>query len=537
VLVATAFAALLVACTDSPDETGAIDPPPESAGPRNGGRLVVAVADDTTNWSPAGPSWTPSQLQVGRSIFDRLAVYAENHELVPELAESIRPNDDFTEWTITLRPDVVFHDGSPLDAAALKANLEAQQLSPSAGPIMEPVKSVFVTGPRTVRVSMRTPWSSFPHLLTTQAGFIASVATLTTAEAAAAPIGTGPFTFEAAAAGASVDTAKNSTYWRDGLPRLDQISFRVVADGEARVLALAERRVDVILADDPATISELRDVAEVEPLQFLLDRNAEAPKLTFVFNTARPPFLDPVARSAVFAATDRAAMQAAGYEGLLVPAKGPLSDQSVWFIDQSYPPRDLARARDDVERYTEIYGVPLTFTLDVPQAPEYLRFAGLWQQQLREAGITMTIEVLDEAQIRLAAAVGEFDAALLPMFGEWHPDLTYPMLHQAQLTPIGAPGLNYPRFGTRAIDDALDDARESGELATQVDRYRIIQNELASGQAYLFLLRLPRAVGAQADVRDLTSWGTATGVAGLGQEQGTVSLTFAWLDRDAVTGE
>lgn len=540
VATAAAIVALLVVtagCTGSGGETPAAEPPPEQTGPRNGGRLVVGLADVAENWSPAAGPWTPSQFEVGRALYDRLAVYSDIHELVPELAESMEPNQDFTEWTITLRPEVVFHDGTPLDAAALQANLEAQRSSPVAGPVMAPVRSIFATGPRTVRVSMRTPWSTFPHLLATQAGFVASPATLTTPEGVARPVGTGPFVFRSSVPNESVDVAKNSTYWRDGLPRLDEVSFRVVPEGEARLDALERARVDVILADDPATIVELRQAAERSPIDVLLDPNAEAPKLTFVFNTATPPFLDPVARHAVFMATDRTAMTAAGYGGLLVPAKGPVSDQSVWFIDQSYPPRDLARAREDVERYVEIYGMPLAFTLAVPQRPELIRFAALWQQQLREADIAMTIEVLDEAEVRLRASVGAFQAALLPMFGEWHPDLYYPLLHQAQMTPVGAPGLNYARFGNRAIDEALDDARESGELATQADGYRNIQNELARGQAYLFLLRLPRAIGARLDVRDLTAWTTATGVPGLAQEHGTVSLTFAWLDREPITGE
>ena len=531
-------AAVVVGCSDPPPDPGASDPPPETPGPRNGGQLVVALADDTANWNPAASPWTPSQFEVGRAIYDRLAVYTDNHELVPELAESIRPNDDFTEWTIALRENIVFHDGSPLDAAALKSNLEAQQLSPVAGPIMAPVSSVFATGPRTVRVSMRSPWSTFPHLLATQAGFVASLATLTTPEGAARPVGTGPFAFEAAEVGELFDVRKNSSYWRDGLPRLDAVSFRVDGDGPSRVEGLAAGRVDMILADDPVTISDLRTTAAgADPVDMFLDANAEAPKLTFVFNTARPPFLDPVARNAVFAATDRTAMHAAGYDGLLVPAKGPVSDQSVWFIDQSYPPRDLTRAREDVERYTEIYGEPLDFTLAVPREPVFVRFAALWQQQLREAGITVTIDVLDEGQVRLATAIGDFQAAMLPMFGEWHPDLYHPVFHQAQMTPIGAPGRNYARYGNIVIDDALDDARESGELATQVDRYRSIQNQLATGQAYLFLLRLPRAIGLRPDVRDLTAWTTASGRAGLAQEHGTVSLTFAWLDRTEVTGE
>ena len=55
----------------------------------------------------------------------------------------------------------------------------------------------------------------------------------------------------------------------------------------------------MVLADDPETIKDLRSASTSGSINLLLDRDAEAPKLTFVFNTARPPFLDPVARHAV----------------------------------------------------------------------------------------------------------------------------------------------------------------------------------------------------------------------------------------------
>lgn len=539
VLAVVAACALLVvaACSSGTRAEPDPDPGPEVTGPRNGGRLVVGLADDTDDWNPASAAWDPSEFEVGRAIYDRVAVYGASHELVPELAESIEPNRDFTEWTITLRAGIVFHDGSPLDAAAVKANLDAQQQSPVAGSLLTPVKSIFVTGPRTVTLSMQSPWSTFAHLLTTQIGFVASPTTLAIPEAGSHPIGTGPFTFSTATPGRSVDVTKNSSYWRDGLPRLDEVAFRVIPDGAARAEALADEDVDMVLADDPATILDLREAAEQGSIDLLLDRNAEAPKLTIVFNTARPPFLDPVARHAVTTATDRTAMTAAGYDGVLVPAKGPVSDQSVWFIDQAYPPRDVDAATRDAATYAETYGTPLAFTLKVPNEPVFLRFAGLWQQQLREAGITVLIEIGSGAQVRADAAIGNFEAAMLPMFGEWHPDLYYPALHLGLMTPVGAPGVNYPRFGTVEIDDALDEARATGELATQVDAYRTVQNQLAGGEAYLFLLRLPQAIAAQTDVRDLTDWTTASGVPGLAQERGTVSLTAAWLDRTAPVGE
>ena len=502
--LATAVASVLAllvfaaACTDDPVDNGGVEEsPPEVVGPRNGGRLVVALADDTANWNPAAAPWTPSEFEVGRGSTTGSPSTATRTNCFPSSHRSIEPNSDFTEWTITLREDIVFHGGAPLDAATLKANLEAQQLSPVAGSLLAPVKSIFTTGPRTVRISMRSPWSTFAHTLTSQIGFIASPATLSTPEGAAQPVGTGPFVFTSAVAGQSLDAVKNSSYWRDGLPRLDDVSF--LCDPRRRReddRVLVEGRVDMALADDPATILDLREASTTGRINLLLDRDAEAPKLTFVFNTGRPPFLDPVARHAVVTATDRAAMTAAGYDGVLVPAKGPISDESVWFIDQAYPPRDVDEARQDVERYTEIYGLPLAFTLKVPSQPVYLRFAALWQQQLRQAGIEVTIVIQDEQLVRLATAIGDFEAALLPLFGDWHPDTYYPAWHRVEYDTCRRAGVELSAMGNRRHRRRDDRCAEVRRARHQVDAYRKVENDLFVGNAYLFLLRLPQAVAA-----------------------------------------
>jgi hypothetical protein len=139
--------------------------------------------------------------------------------------------------------------------------------------------------------------------------------------------------------------------------------------------------------------------------------------------------------------------------------------------------------------------------------------------------------------VESAAAVGDFEAVMLPLHGSWHPDLLYPNLHLSELTPVGAPGPNLARFGSLGIGDAFDEARATSDLALQVDALRAVQSDLVAGGAYLFLMRLPQGLVARADIRDLTRWTTAEGAPGLGMEQGTVSLTEAWLDRELRAAE
>ena len=84
-------------------------------------------------------------------------------QVEPYLAQSITSNPDFTVYTITLRPGIVFHDGTPLNAAALQLNLEKQKASLLTGPALQSIASTQITGPLTVTITMNAPWEPFPY--------------------------------------------------------------------------------------------------------------------------------------------------------------------------------------------------------------------------------------------------------------------------------------------------------------------------------------------------------------------------------------
>jgi peptide/nickel transport system substrate-binding protein len=94
--------------------------------PQRGGTLVYGLEAETTNgWCLPEGQLAIAGIQVARSIYDTLTVPTGDGSFAPFLAESVTPNADYTQWTITLRPGVTFHDGSPLTAEVVKNNLDA----------------------------------------------------------------------------------------------------------------------------------------------------------------------------------------------------------------------------------------------------------------------------------------------------------------------------------------------------------------------------------------------------------------------------
>ena len=543
VLVALALGVALVvgACSGSEEPAATTAPPPAPVVdvPRDGGTLRVASGPLPVDWSPAAGVWDASAQQVARGLYDRLAAYDDNNLPRPELAESITPDPTFTRWTIRLRRGILFQDGTPFDADAVVANLDAQRASPVGLHLLASVVAVTRVDSRTVVIAMSTPWATFADTLTSQVGVMASPGTLV-ATGTVAPIGTGAFRYaerlasSPTSAGASTETGgllleRNPLYWRSALPRLDAVRFTEIAEPGLRVSAVLAGQADLVAADRPAQLLRLDQAAAAGAVRLVEDRNAEAPKAVIALNTARAPFDSITARRAAALATDRRELDAKSLQGQGTMARGIISDPSPWYTDLPEPVPDTNRARSEVASFETEFGVPIASELLVPDDP-YLRYvAALWRGQQAEVGIEITIRPVDAAELADLTANGQYQAAMLVGFTSPHPDRYQSLLG-------GIPGeqpavnVNITRYVNPVVTQSFADARATTDPALQVDAYRIVQEQLFLDLPWLFLLQLRQAVALSPQVRDVTDWTMASGDRGIGQEGATVSLSQIWLD-------
>ena len=99
--------------------------------PVQGGTLVFGLEADTANaWAPYKASIATSGFIPLSAVTDSLFGISEDGETAPLLAESVEHNADYTEWTLQIREGITFHDGTPLDGAAVKFNIDANRGSP-----------------------------------------------------------------------------------------------------------------------------------------------------------------------------------------------------------------------------------------------------------------------------------------------------------------------------------------------------------------------------------------------------------------------
>ena len=204
-----------------------------SATPKRGGTLNFGVDAEEKGFSPTQGTFDEVGIMYARTVFDTVMILDANGMPQPNLAESVTSDSAGTVWTITMRPNLKFHNGAVCDAAAVAANFVAHQHSLLTGPALTPLQSVVVTSPTVVTITMKTPWVPFNYYLCggigSQFAFIAEPTWLATGSQTN-PIGTGPFIFQEWVPNSHFTATRNPNYWRSGMPYLDTITYKPIPD-------------------------------------------------------------------------------------------------------------------------------------------------------------------------------------------------------------------------------------------------------------------------------------------------------------------
>jgi peptide/nickel transport system substrate-binding protein len=478
--------------------------------PVPGGSLSFGLSAETDGWNVTAGRWASSAYIVGNAIFDPLAAYDANYEPQPYLAESFTSNADFTTWTITLRPGVQFHDGSPVNAEVVAANLTAHTKAALTSPAVSFIDTVSVASELEVEVTMIKPWSTFPNTLTTQIGYVMAQSMIDDPDGARNPVGSGPFVFQQWTPGQSLKTTKNDNYWRDGLPYLDAVEFQVLPDIQTRNRALDAGQIQAMQTADASQILRFAESASEGNVQMYSDDNAEVDETFIALNVSKPPFDDPLAREALAYSVDRQALTDQAYEGLFPPAVGPYQPSSDFYVDAGVPEFNPDKARELVAQYEAKYGTKLAFSANILPVPEVRRIGETLQQQAADVGIEVTLDAMDQATLIVRAVTGDYQATGFILFGQPLLDSEYVFIADY---PEGNP-LNFTRNKNPRIVEALDAARATTDRSARAEAYAEVQRQMATDGNFVFTVHNLSAVVYANNVYGIADWSLPSGDAG-----------------------
>jgi peptide/nickel transport system substrate-binding protein len=283
--------------------------------PTEGGSISYGTEAETVGgWCLPTAQLAAGGTEVAQAVYETLTVPNAKGRFVPYLARSINHNKDYTQWTIALREGITFHDGEPLNAAAVVQNLDAYRAGPLWGVVFADISDVQPVDNLTLLVTTRVPWVAFPAFLwgTGRVGIAAPAQLDDTATCATNLIGTGPFSFKSWVPNDSLVVTKNTRYWQrdrsgNALPYLDEITFRPREDTSQRVNGLKGGDLDVIHVADGQQIAGLRTDARAGLVKLLESKRGAEVDHTML-NAGQAPFDHRSCRLAVAYATDTEAL-------------------------------------------------------------------------------------------------------------------------------------------------------------------------------------------------------------------------------------
>jgi len=281
--------------SDSPSPTSSI---------ARGGILTYAITDsaNTESLDPMATSYTSDSLICG-ALYEGVVKYNDNWEIENVLAESVEANADASEWTVTLKKGVMFHDGTELTAKdviyTIGRNIDEEAGSPIQARVSGSldVKGMTAVDDHTIKFTLKRPDSAFGiGVLGARQCLVVKDGTTDFSKGN----GTGPFTLVSFTPGTSWEVAKNANYWNPELPYLDGAQAVVIPDQTTKVQSVLSGQA--LVGDNmPATAIPQVDasgncVVQTRPNQTLVDiamDSTQAPfdneKLTLAikFATAR----------------------------------------------------------------------------------------------------------------------------------------------------------------------------------------------------------------------------------------------------------
>lgn len=262
------------------------------------------------NAGPLHPHlYAPNQMYAQAMLYEPLVRYAEGGTIEPALATAWAMEPDGRAWRFTLRQGVRFSDGTPFDAAAVVANVEAVLRNRPRHAWLElaqQLEGAEALGSHELRLALRAPYDPvLPELSLPRPLRFASPAALRTDGGLAAPIGTGPWLLAETRRGQHDLFRRNEDYWGQK-PALREVLVRVLGDSNARALALETGEIDLIYGSDQIDADTFRRFAG-DP-RFTTAVSPPLATRLLALNSARFPTDDLAVRQAIAQAIDRAAL-------------------------------------------------------------------------------------------------------------------------------------------------------------------------------------------------------------------------------------
>lgn len=487
--------------------------------PQSGGELVVGLWQEPLSLDPVNANTIA--LRPGMLIYDTLILQSNDFKYHPSLAESWEVAPDGKAYTFKLKKNVKFHDGTPFNAQAVKANFDRIASPDAKATFSVSIRGLYqetqVVDDLTAKVLLSQAFA--PFLDGCAEAFFSMVSPTAVAKLGKDfdrnPVGTGPFIFQEWASKSHVALKKNPDYaWGSSLlkhqdaPYLDKVSFRLITESATRLATLETGEIQLAEEIPPIEVDRLKQDSKYQ----ILSQTYPGGPAQMQINTSKAPLDDLKVRQALEYAVNQSDVVKLIFAGAYTPALTPMSAGTFGYDESlsklyGYDPTKAKELLDQAgwtagaDGMRQKDGKPLEFSVNVvSEITDQIRGAELLQAQFQEVGIKVNIQQLDTGAWNAAVGQGT-QMAVIGWRGASDPDFMRPIFHSAN---IGKSPLQRTHFKDERLDQLLDEGSREQDRTKRAALYREAQEIILKQALIVPLWDRYNFVGARSNVRDLT---------------------------------
>lgn len=348
--------------------------------------FTFALSTFTTTWDPIATT-VSYYVESLKPVYDRLLDQKPDGEVVPMLATEFSPSEDGSSLTLTLQEGLVFTDGTPFNAEAVKFNLDrARGATSKIANELHMVTGVEVIDDHTVTITVNGWLGQLLTALSALPGIMVSPTAAAGGNLETQPVGIGPYVLEEFVPGDRAVMGRSDNYWDPEAQRVATFTWRLIADDQTRLNALTSGDVDGIIAR-PDQLPAIQN----NDLQLI-----SKPSSWFTYlalDTGTAPFDDVEVRKALNLAIDREGIAQGLYDGYCTPQVLPFVEGSLAYSDKvgdgldkySYDP-DAAKAI-----VGNANGAESPFEIGALNPTIYTKLGEILQANLKSIGLSTTV--------------------------------------------------------------------------------------------------------------------------------------------------
>lgn len=438
--------------------------------PVPGGSVVYGMTQDLASLDPHVDTDAGTR-DVVFNLYEGLVKPTSDGGFIAAVASDYTISDDAKTYTFTLRDGITFHDGTPVTIEDVKYSIDRYaEIQGESSAFSSLVDSVEVQDDKTLVVNLKESYSEFLPMMTI------AIIPQSNEDPAGNPIGTGPFKYVSYTPGQNLELEKYDGYWQEGVPSLDSVEFKFIADVDTAFVELQAGTIDILKYLTSAQAETLGDDYKIVQGSMNLVH-------AMYLNSAYEPLSKTEVRQALCYAVDRDAINNFIFGGKshiigshMIPAMSKYYEPEAETV-YSYDPEKAKELLADAG-YADGFDLEIT----VPSSySQHVDSAQIIADELSQVGINVTLNQVEWSTWlqdvykgdNFQATVIGFDGTLAP--SDW---LKKYVTDDAK---------NFMHYSNTEYDDVFNTAYTTVDDDVKVENYKKAQMILAEDAAAVYI--------------------------------------------------